>query len=174
MAIILKENQVSDIIAQMAKGIAAKADLSRLVLVGIRSRGVPLANSLAQLIKVDSKCDIPVGILDITLYRDDLSRLSEHPVVKKTEIPFAIDDKIVFLVDDVLYTGRTIRAALDALFDLGRPKAIFLAVLIDRGGRELPVEASVVGKVYDVEADSNVRVHLAEIDGKTFVELESK
>ncbi|MBX7148218.1 bifunctional pyr operon transcriptional regulator/uracil phosphoribosyltransferase PyrR [bacterium] len=170
MSILLKENQVADIIGVMAKQISAKvSNLDDLALVGIRSRGVPLAESLAKKIG-----KVPVGALDITLYRDDLSRLSEHPVVKKTEINFALDDKTVFLVDDVLYTGRTIRAALDALFDFGRPKAVYLAVLIDRGGRELPIEATVVGKVYDVEVDSNVKVNLLEVDGKTFVELENK
>lgn len=140
--------------------------VSNLVLVGIRRRGVPLAERLAKLIKEIEGHGVPVGILDITLYRDDLSTLAYQPLVRSTEIPFPISGKIVVLVDDVIYTGRTIRAALDALIDLGRPKAIQLAVLVDRGHRELPIRADYVGKNVPTSHKEEVSVRLHEIDGE--------
>lgn len=136
-----------------------------LVLVGIRTRGVPLANRLAELIKEHEGVAIPVGILDITFYRDDLSLLSPQPVLHRTEIPEKISGKKIILVDDVLYTGRTVRAALDALMDLGRPAGIQLAVLIDRGHRELPIRADYVGKNVPTAKREVVHVKLEEIDG---------
>lgn len=136
-----------------------------LVLVGIRTRGVPLANRLAELIKEHEGIPIPVGILDITFYRDDLSLLSPQPVLHRTEIPEKISGKKVILVDDVLYTGRTVRSALDALMDLGRPAGIQLAVLIDRGHRELPIRADYVGKNVPTAKRELVHVKLKEIDG---------
>jgi len=136
-----------------------------LVLVGIRRRGVPLARKIAQIIKEIEGTSVPLGILDITLYRDDLSQLGYQPVVRKTEVPFDITGKKVILVDDVLYTGRTVRAALDALIDLGRPKLIQLAVLIDRGHRELPIRADFVGKNVPTSRKEEISVSVQEIDG---------
>lgn len=140
-----------------------------LALVGIRRRGVPLARRLAKYISSIEGVDVPVGILDITLYRDDLSSLTLQPVVHKTEINFNIADKSIILVDDVIYTGRTIRAALDALADLGRAKSIQLAVLIDRGHRELPIRPDYVGKNVPTSNDEIVEVRLEEIDGENSV-----
>lgn len=140
-----------------------------LALVGIRRRGVPLARRLAKYISSIEGVEVPVGILDITLYRDDLSSLTLQPVVHKTEINFNIADKNIILVDDVIYTGRTIRAALDALADLGRAKSIQLAVLIDRGHRELPIRPDFVGKNVPTSNDEIVEVRLEEIDGENSV-----
>lgn len=136
-----------------------------LVIIGVRTRGVPLAKRLAKKIDEFENVKIPVGILDITLYRDDLSMVAHQPIVHKTEISFDIDDKKVILVDDVLYTGRTVRAALDALIDLGRPHAIQLAILVDRGHRELPIRADYVGKNLPTSNDEVVSVNLEEVDG---------
>ena len=137
-----------------------------LLIVGIRSRGVPIGERIAREIEAMEKVRVPFGILDITLYRDDLTTIAPQPVVKPTKLPEPIDDKIVVLVDDVLYTGRTIRAALDALIDFGRPKAVQLAVLIDRGHRELPIHADVIGKVVPTDADEVIKVKLEETDGE--------
>ncbi|SHM08065.1 pyrimidine operon attenuation protein / uracil phosphoribosyltransferase [Caldanaerovirga acetigignens] len=145
-----------------------------LVLVGIRTRGVPLAKRMASKIKKIEGVDIPVGILDITLYRDDLSTLSEQPVVNKTEIDFEITGKKVVLVDDVIYTGRTARAALDALSDLGRARLIQLAVLIDRGHRELPIRPDYVGKNVPTSRDEIIKVKLEEVDGENSVVILKK
>jgi pyrimidine operon attenuation protein/uracil phosphoribosyltransferase len=148
--------------------------LEELALVGIRTRGVPLAKRLAKAIReILPKVEIPTGTLDITLYRDDLMRtaVGAQPVIRRTEIPFSIDDKRILLVDDVLYTGRTIRAALDALIEFGRPKAIQLVVLVDRGHRELPIKADYVGKNLPTSPSQSVQVHLAEIDGRDEVEI---
>jgi pyrimidine operon attenuation protein/uracil phosphoribosyltransferase len=137
-----------------------------LVLIGIRTRGVPLANRLAGFIREHEAVEeIPVGILDITFYRDDLSLISNQPVLHRTEIPVNITNKKIVLVDDVLYTGRTVRAALDALMDLGRPKYIQLAVLIDRGHRELPIRADFVGKNVPTSKREVIHVRLKETDG---------
>jgi pyrimidine operon attenuation protein/uracil phosphoribosyltransferase len=137
-----------------------------LVLVGIRRRGVPLARRLARVLREISGDEIPTGALDITLYRDDLMRtaIAAQPVIRKTEIPFSIDNRKILLVDDVLYTGRTTRAALDALIDFGRPKAIQLIVLVDRGHRELPIKADYVGKNLPTAPEQSVQVRLQEID----------
>jgi pyrimidine operon attenuation protein/uracil phosphoribosyltransferase len=144
-----------------------------LALVGIRTRGVPLARRLAQTIREINQHEVPTGALDITLYRDDLMRhaVGAQPVVRRTEIPFSIDDKRILLVDDVLYTGRTIRAALDALIEFGRPTAIQLVVLVDRGHRELPIKADYVGKNLPTSSAESVQVHLTEIDGRDEVEV---
>ena len=147
---------------------------AELCLIGIRNRGVFLAQRLAECIKKIEGQDVPVGALDITLYRDDLTMIAQQPVVHKTEISFDIDDKNVILVDDVLYTGRTIRAALDALIDFGRPKAIQLAVLVDRGHRELPVRADFVGKNIPTAKNETVEVRLEDTDGKDEVVIVSK
>lgn len=138
---------------------------SDLVLIGLRSRGVDLARRIAQELKIINGADIPVGTLDVTLYRDDLGRVGLQPVVRKTEISFSINEKRVVLVDDVLYTGRTIRAALDSLIDLGRPRLIQLAVLVDRGHRELPIRADYVGKNVPTSRQEQVQVLLTEEDG---------
>jgi len=137
-----------------------------LAVVGIRTRGVPLARRLANAIKSIEQVEVPVGVLDITLYRDDLSTISVQPVVHKTEIPFDVNDKIIVLVDDVIFTGRTARAALDALIDLGRPRAIQLAVLVDRGHRELPIRPDFVGKNVPTSKREVVAVRLRETDGE--------
>ncbi len=148
--------------------------VEELALVGIRTRGVPLAKRLAQTIRDISRHDVPTGALDITLYRDDLMRhaIGAQPIVRSTEIPFSIDDKRILLVDDVLYTGRTIRAALDALVEFGRPKSIQLVVLIDRGHRELPIKADYVGKNLPTSLAQSIQVHLMEVDGRDEVEIE--
>ena len=138
-----------------------------LALVGVRTRGVPIAKRLARAIKEITGHDVPTGALDITLYRDDLMRhaVGPQPLVRSTDILFDIDDRLILLVDDVLYTGRTVRAALDALIDFGRPRAIQLIVLIDRGHRELPIKADYVGKNIPTSPAESVQVRLIEIDG---------
>ena len=148
--------------------------LDELALVGIRTRGVPLARRLARTLKEINGDDVPTGALDITLYRDDLMRhpVGAQPVVKSTDIPFSIDDRRILLVDDVLYTGRTIRAALDALIEFGRPRLIQLVVLVDRGHRELPIKADYVGKNIPTSPSQSVQVRLTEIDGRDEVEVE--
>jgi pyrimidine operon attenuation protein/uracil phosphoribosyltransferase len=138
--------------------------MENLVLIGIRRRGVPIARRLSQKLKEIAGIAIPVGALDITLYRDDLSEIDSQPVLKKTEIPFSIKGTRVILCDDVLYTGRTIRAALDGIIDLGRPMSIQLAVLVDRGHRELPIQANYVGKNIPSTIDEFIEVFLEEDD----------
>jgi pyrimidine operon attenuation protein/uracil phosphoribosyltransferase len=140
-------------------------------LVGIRTRGAYLAERLAGAIEKIDGVRVPVGVLDITLYRDDLTLVDSQPVVRKTEIPFDIDARILVLVDDVLYTGRTVRAALNALGDFGRPRAIQLAVLIDRGHRELPIRADYVGKSIPTSRKESVEVRLIESDGTDAVAI---
>ena len=142
-----------------------------LVLVGIRTRGVPLAERLALKIKEFEGVETPVGKLDITLYRDDLQMIAHQPVVKGTDVPVSIDDRVVVLVDDVLYTGRTVRAALDELIDLGRPKAIQLAVIVDRGHREIPIRADFVGKNVPTSRREVIKVHVSEVDDRDGVSI---
>ena len=151
--------RISHEIVEKNKGV------ENIVLVGIRTRGVPIAERLADAIEKIEGTRPPVGVLDITLYRDDLSTLAYQPVVRTTELPVDISGKIVVLVDDVLYTGRTIRAALDAVIDMGRPTTIQLAVLIDRGHRELPIRADFVGKNVPTSSHEVVSVQLDTIDG---------
>lgn len=145
-----------------------------LVLIGIRRRGVPLARRLADKIKEIEGSQVPVGILDITLYRDDLSSLYPHPVVRQTEVKFSVKGKKIILIDDVLFTGRTVRAALDAIVDLGRPRNIQLAALIDRGHRELPIRADYIGKNVPTSRRELVEVRLAETDGEDEVVIQEK
>jgi pyrimidine operon attenuation protein/uracil phosphoribosyltransferase len=145
-----------------------------LVLVGIQRRGVPLPRRVAEAIREHEGVEIPVGALDITFYRDDLSLVAQQPIVKGTEIGFDINGTTIVLVDDVLYTGRTIRAAMDALIDYGRPQAIRLAVLVDRGHRELPIRADHVGKNVPTSREEVVRVALEETDGEDAVEIERR
>lgn len=142
-------------------------------IIGIQRRGVSLAKMIAERIKLNEGIDVDFGILDITFYRDDLSVLDEHPVLNGTDIPFSIQDKKIVLVDDVLYTGRTCRAAIDAVMDLGRPQSIQLAVLIDRGHRELPIHADYVGKNLPTSKKEIVKVHTVDYDGEDKVILNS-
>ncbi|MEO8359774.1 MAG: bifunctional pyr operon transcriptional regulator/uracil phosphoribosyltransferase PyrR [Vicinamibacteria bacterium] len=170
--LVLSATQLTTAIKTMAaKMMADQKDVASLAIVGIQSRGVPLAARLAAAIKAKTGKKVDVGSLDITLYRDDLSTIGTRPVLKSTNISFSIDGRAVVLVDDVLFTGRTIRAALDELVDFGRPSRIALAVLIDRGHRELPIQADYVGKVIKTTRSDMVDVRLAEIDGKDEVVL---
>jgi pyrimidine operon attenuation protein/uracil phosphoribosyltransferase len=152
--------------------VEKQAGTEGLVLVGIQRRGVILAGRLAEAIAGHEGVELPVGALDITFYRDDRARLGPHPVVKGTDVPFGIEGATVVLVDDVLYTGRTVRAAMDALREFGRPSAIRLAVLVDRGHRELPIRADHVGKNVPTSRDEVVRVRVAELDGEDAVDIE--
>ncbi|BBB93015.1 MAG TPA: bifunctional pyr operon transcriptional regulator/uracil phosphoribosyltransferase PyrR [Methylomusa anaerophila] len=164
--IIMDAQAIRRALIRVAHELAEKnRGVANLVLVGIRTRGVPIAYSLAEEIKKIEGIEVPVGILDITLYRDDLSTLDYQPIVHETQIPFDINGKIVVLVDDVLFTGRTARAALDAIIDIGRPAAIQLAVLIDRGHRELPIRADYVGKNVPTSRKEIVSVQINSIDG---------
>jgi pyrimidine operon attenuation protein / uracil phosphoribosyltransferase len=151
--------------------VEKQAGTSGLALVGIQRRGVPIARRIADAIAENEGVEVPVGALDITFYRDDLSLVAQQPVVKGTELPFDLNGATVVLVDDVLYTGRTIRAAMDALVDFGRPQAIRLAVLVDRGHRELPIRADHVGKNVPTSREELVQVQLEEIDGIDGVEI---
>jgi pyrimidine operon attenuation protein / uracil phosphoribosyltransferase len=174
MAVVLDASRMARALARIAHEILERnSGIDEVALVGIRTRGVPLARRIAKSILEISNHETPCGALDITLYRDDLSGNSSaaQPVVHKTEIDFSIDGKLILLVDDVLYTGRTIRAALDALIDFGRPRAIQLVCLVDRGHRELPIKADYVGKNVPTSATQNVQVYLAEIDGRDEVEI---
>ncbi len=145
--------------------VEKQAGTDGLMLIGIQRRGVPLAQRIAASIAENEGVDVPVGALDITFYRDDLSMVAQQPVVKGTELPSGIDGKTIVLVDDVLFTGRTIRAAMDALVDFGRPQAIRLVVLVDRGHRELPIRADHVGKNVPTSRDEVIKVRLCEVDG---------
>jgi len=167
-AIIRAITRISHEIIEKNKGV------EDLVLMGIQRRGVPLARRIAQKIKEVENRDILVGILDITLYRDDLSLLNEHPVINGTEIDFDIADKKVVLVDDVIYTGRTVRAAIDAIMDINRPQMIQLAVMIDRGHRELPIRADYIGKNVPTSRSEIVHVNVMEIDGGNSVTITNK
>jgi pyrimidine operon attenuation protein/uracil phosphoribosyltransferase len=174
MPVVLDADRISRTLTRIAHEILERnRGVEELALVGIRTRGVPIARRLAQAIREINTHDVPTGALDITLYRDDLMRhaVAPQPLVRRTEIPFSIDDKKILLVDDVLYTGRTIRAALDALIDFGRPKAIQLVVLVDRGHRELPIKADYVGKNLPTSLTQSVQVHLIEVDGRDEVEI---
>jgi pyrimidine operon attenuation protein/uracil phosphoribosyltransferase len=165
-ATILDAQQMRRIIRRMAGQLVERnRDVERMLLIGIRTRGVPLAEALeAEILRMEGK-DVALGTLDITLYRDDLSQIGPQPLVKATHFPTSIDGRIVVLCDDVLYTGRTVRAALDALVDYGRPQVVQLAVLIDRGHRELPIHADIVGKVVPTSADEVIKVSFAATDG---------
>ena len=142
-----------------------------LILIGIQRRGVELAERIANLIEKEEGVDVPRGALDITLYRDDLGTVGPNPVIGETRLPVDLTDKHAVIVDDVLYTGRTVRAALDELADFGRPKRISLAVLVDRGGRELPIQADVVGTAAKTGPDDRVEVQVVELDGRDQVDI---
>jgi len=167
---IMDESSINRALKRISHEIVERnKGVGNLAIVGIRRRGVPLAKRLAEYIFSIEGVEIPVGILDITLYRDDLSSLAPSPVVHKTEIPFNITNKDLILVDDVIYTGRTVRAALDALADIGRAKTIQLAVLVDRGHRELPIKPDYVGKNVPTSREEIVEVRLDEVDGENCV-----
>lgn len=171
-AILMDETQMNRALSRIAHEVIERnKGVDAVVLVGIRRRGVPLAHRLAARLKEFEGLAVPVGILDITLYRDDLTELNSVPLVQKSEVPFKLPGACVILVDDVLYTGRTVRAALDALLDIGRPSVIQLAVLIDRGHRELPIRADYVGKNVPTSRREVVEVHMSEVDGEDYVAL---
>ena len=176
MPVVMDADRVAKSLTRIAHEIIEhNRGIDDIRLVGIRTRGVPIAKRVAAALKEITGADVPTGALDIALYRDDLMRqgAGAQPIVRSTDIPFDLEGKHVLLVDDVLYTGRTIRAALDALIDFGRPKTIQLVVLIDRGHRELPIRADYVGKNVPTSVRENVNVHLVEIDGRDEVEVQS-
>ena len=169
---IMTSEEVGRSVARISHEILEKnKSFSDLVIIGIQRRGVSLANMIAENLKKFEDIDIPVGILDITLYRDDLSLLAEHPIIKGTEIDFSIEGKDIILVDDVLYTGRTVYAALTALKDFGRAKSIQLAVLIDRGHREMPIRPDYVGKNIPTSSSEVVHVKVTDFDGEDSVSI---
>jgi pyrimidine operon attenuation protein / uracil phosphoribosyltransferase len=175
MPVVLDADRIIRTLTRISHEIVERnRGVEDLVLIGIRTRGDHLARRLARSLRDISGHDIPTGALDITLYRDDLMRQAVGPraIVRKTEIPFSIDGRKVLLVDDVLYTGRTTRAALDALIDFGRPKNIQLIVLVDRGHRELPIKADYVGKNLPTSLEESVQVYLEESDGRDEVVLQ--
>ncbi len=162
---LMTATEIDRTVQRLAHEIVEKSGgTANLALIGIRRRGVPLSQRIARAMRGMDGVDVPVGTLDITLYRDDLSKVAAQPVLQSSDIPFPVDDKDLVLVDDVLFTGRTIRAAMNGLFDLGRPKRVRLCVLIDRGHRELPIEASFVGRNVQTSEAEIVEVRLNEID----------
>ena len=175
MPIVMEADRIARTLARIAHEVVERnRGTDEIALVGIRTRGVPIAHRMARYLLEIGGCDVPTGALDITLYRDDLMRhqVGPQPVLRRTEIPFSIDDRKILLVDDVLYTGRTIRAALDALIDFGRPRNIQLIVLVDRGHRELPIKADHVGKNLPTSSRQSVQVRLQEVDGVDEVVIE--
>jgi pyrimidine operon attenuation protein/uracil phosphoribosyltransferase len=175
MPVVMDADRVARSLTRIAHEIVERnRGVDNVALVGIRTRGVPIARRLAACLKDIAGVEVPTGALDITLYRDDLMHhaVGPQPLVRRTEIPFSIDDRHILLVDDVLYTGRTIRAALDALIDFGRPTTIQLVVLVDRGHRELPIRADYVGRNIPTSRQQSVQVHLVDVDGRDEVEVD--
>ncbi len=171
--VIMDEMGIKRALTRIAHEIIERnKGVENVAIVGIRRRGGPLAQRLAARIEEIEGVSVPVGILDITLYRDDLTTLASQPLVHRTEVNFNINDLTIVLVDDVLYTGRTVRAAMDALIDLGRPKAIQLAVLVDRGHRELPIKADFIGKNVPTSRQEVISVQVKEIDTKDEVVIQ--
>lgn len=169
---IFNAEDINRTIARLAHEIVERNHgVDNLVVLGIQTRGVPIARRIIAKIKEIENKVLPLGILDVTMYRDDVFKKIKQPVVQPTEINFEIHGKVVILVDDVLYTGRTVRAALDAIIDFGRPAKIQLAVLVDRGHRELPIRADYVGEIVATEIDDEVVVNVAEVDGRDGVFL---
>ena len=169
---LMSATEIDRTLQRLAHEIVEKSGgTANLALIGIRRRGVPLAQRIAQAMRGIDRVEIPVGTLDITLYRDDLSKVAPQPVLQSSDIPFPVDDRDLILVDDVLYTGRTIRAAMNGLFDLGRPKSVRLCVLIDRGHRELPIEAAYVGRHVQTSDTEIIEVRLDEVDHEERVML---
>lgn len=174
-ALIMDKQALERALIRIAHEIIEKnRGVEKLALVGIQRRGVPMAQRIAKIITEVEGTNLPVGVLDITWYRDDLSTLAEHPIINGTDLPFNLTGLKIVLIDDVLFTGRTVRAAIDALFDSGRPQCIQLAVLVDRGHRELPIRADYVGKNVPTSMDEVVHVNLTEIDGEDKVALSNK
>ena len=176
MPVVMDADRIGRTLTRIAHEIVERnKGTDDLALVGVRTRGVPIARRIARTLREITGHEVPTGSLDITLYRDDLMRhaVGPQPLVRRTDIQFSIDDRKILLVDDVLYTGRTTRAALDALIDYGRPKAIQLIVLVDRGHRELPIKADYVGKNLPTAPEESVQVRLVEVDGEDEVVLES-
>ncbi len=172
---LMSASEIDRTLVRLAHEIVEKSpDLSKLAFIGVKRRGVPLARRLAQKVEQIERRTIPVGVLDMNLYRDDLSTVGSRPVLNSTDIPFDVTGIDIVLVDDVLYTGRTTRASLDALFDKGRPRRIQLCVLIDRGHRELPIEARFVGKYVETADNEIIEVKLEEVDGQERVLLVEK
>jgi pyrimidine operon attenuation protein / uracil phosphoribosyltransferase len=175
MPVVMDADRMGRTLTRIAHEIVERnRGVAGLALVGVRTRGVPIARRLARLLQEIAGQEVPVGALDITLYRDDLMHnpVGPQPVVRSTDIPFSIDGRVIVLADDVLYTGRTVRAALDELIDFGRPKAIQLMVVVDRGHRELPIKADYVGKNLPTSRAESVAVHLEETDGCDEVVIE--
>jgi len=176
MPVVMDADRIGRTLTRIAHEIVERnKGTDDLALVGVRTRGVPIARRIARTLREITGHEVPTGSLDITLYRDDLMRhaVGPQPLVRRTDIQFSIDDRKILLVDDVLYTGRTTRAALDALIDYGRPKAIQLIVLVDRGHRELPIKADYVGKNLPTAPEESVQVRLIEVDGEDEVVLET-
>ena len=164
-ALLLDSKSMNRSIMRVSHEIIEKnKGVKDVVLIGIQTRGVPLAQRIADRIEEIEGKKVPFGTLDITLYRDDLTKLGDGPIVKETRIETSLDDKIVILIDDVIYTGRTVRAAMDAIFEKGRPRSIQLAVLVDRGHRELPIRADFIGKNVPTSLKEVIKVRLSEID----------
>lgn len=171
-ATILTADELRRALTRIAHEIVERnKGAEQLAVIGIHTRGIPLADRLAAKLSELEGVEVPRGMLDITLYRDDLSEVAQQPIIRETQVPFDLRDRRVILVDDVLYTGRTVRSALDALIDLGRPEGIQLAVLVDRGHRELPIRADYVGKNLPTSKQEVVKVKLQETDGVDIVEL---
>lgn len=169
----MDSGQMEAVLRRLAGELAAQIGPGEeAVLLGIRSRGLPLAERLGPMLEPLIGSEVPVGALDITLYRDDLTEMVGSPIVRPTEIPFTLKDRTVVLVDDVLYTGRTVRAALDALLDHGRPRRVLLLVMADRGGRELPIQADFAGVTVQVDPGHRVSVRVREVDGEDSVTVE--
>ena len=176
-AVVMDADRITRTLTRIAHEIVERnKGVGDLALIGVRTRGVYIARRLGRTLKEITGDDVPTGALDITLYRDDLMRhaVGPQPVIRRTEIPFSIDNKKILLVDDVLYTGRTTRAALDALIDFGRPKGIQLIVLVDRGHRELPIKADYVGKNLPTNPEESVQVRLQETDGSDEIVLQQE
>lgn len=168
----MSATEIDRTLQRLAHEIVEKSGGTKnLALIGVRRRGVPLSQRIAQAMREIDGVEVPVGTLDITLYRDDLSKVAAHPVLQSSDIVFSVDDKDLILVDDVLYTGRTVRAAMNALFDLGRPRSVRLCVLIDRGHRQMPIEASFVGRMVQTSDTEIIEVRLREVDQEERVVL---
>ena len=169
---LMTATEIDRTVQRLAHEIVEKSGgTSNLALIGVRRRGVPLAERIAHAMRGIDGVDVPVGTLDITLYRDDLSKVAAQPILQSSDIPFPVDDKDLVLIDDVLYTGRTARAAMNGLFDLGRPRRVRLCVLVDRGHRELPIEAAFIGRAIQTSDMEIIEVRLKEIDKEERVVL---
>jgi len=168
--IILNEKEMEQMLVRMAYEIIEKAyDVNNLGIIGIHTRGVFLAKKIREHMNKIENTDIPFGEIDINLYRDDWTKKSVHPLVKESNIPFDVDDKEIVLIDDVIYTGRTTRAAIDALLDFGRPERIFFAALVDRNHRELPIQPDITGKIIETKKTERVNVLVKDVDGQNMV-----